>query len=148
VFGDLFQWCFNTDLNDPGAGCFVAFEFQVGKRSLCSFNEGNATTGDDTFFNGSFRVADSVFDASFAFFELDFGCCTGTDDCDTTGQFGQAFLQFLTVVIRIGVFDFGTDLGDTACDLLGVAGTFDNGGLVFGDDDLAGGTQHIEVGVF
>src|SRR5699024_7730480 len=74
-------------------------------------------------------------------------CGTGANYRDTAGQFSQAFLQLLTVVVRIGGFDLATNLRDATSNLLGVASTFDDSGFVLGDDHLASGTQHIEGSV-
>ena len=119
---------------------------QVGERLGAGLDQCNAATGDDAFFNSSLGVADSVLNAVLAFLELNFGCGTGLDDCNAAGQLGQAFLQLLAVVVRIGVFDLGTDLGNAASDLVGVAGTFNDGGLVLGDNNLAGASQEFQSG--
>src|SRR5919107_786531 len=78
--------------------CFVAGQVQVGECLEASLDEGNATTGDDAFLNGSLRVADCVLNAVLAFLELNFGSGTGLDDCHAAGQLGQALLQLLAVV--------------------------------------------------
>jgi hypothetical protein len=76
-----------------------------------------------------------------ALLELDLGGSAGLDDRNAAGQLGQALLQLLAVVVAVRVLDLGADLVDPARDLLGVAGAFDDGGLVLGDDDLAGAAQ-------
>src|SRR5439155_6203942 len=63
------------------------------------------------------------------------------------GELRQALLQLLAVVVRVAVLDLGADLVDAARDLLGGAGTVDDGGLVLGDDDLAGLAQEVQGGV-
>ncbi|MCY1228178.1 hypothetical protein D9M72_404770 [compost metagenome] len=143
---NLLQRRVNGNADDVGARCFIAFELQVGECLGAGLDQGHATTGNDAFFNGSLRVADSVLDAVLAFLELNFGSGTGLDDCNAAGQLGQALLQLLAVVVGIGVLDLGTDLGNAAGDLVGVACTLDDGGLILGDNDLACLAQEFEAG--
>ena len=76
--------------------------------------------------------------------ELDLGGGADLDDGDAAGQLGQALLQLLPVVVGVGVLDLGLDLVDAALDVVVVAATLDDGGLVLGDDDLAGLAQQVE----
>ncbi len=76
---------------------------------------------------------------------LHLGGGTNLDDGDATGQLGQTLLQLLTIVVGIGVLDFGTDLGHAGVDVLLGAGALHDGGLVLGDDDLLGVAEHGHV---
>src|SRR3546814_9467807 len=69
------------------------------------------------------------------------------EDGDTTGQLGEALLELLAVVVRVGVLDLVLDLLDAALDVGVVAGTLDDGGLVLGDDDLGGPAEQVDRGV-
>src|SRR4029077_2895942 len=84
--------------------------------------------------------------AVLALLELDLGGRADLDHRNTAGQLGQALLQFLAVVVGVALLDLGTDLVDPALDLGGVARTLDDGGLVLGDDDLAGLAEQLEAG--
>ena len=108
--------------------------------------QSHAATGDDALFDGSLRVANGVLDAVLALLELHLGGSSGLDHRNTAGQLGQALLQLLAVVVGVAVLDLGADLGHPAGDGVGVAGALDDGGLVLGDDDLAGGAQQRDVG--
>ena len=77
--------------------------------------------------------------------ELHLGGGADLEDGHATRQLGEALLELLAVVVGVGVLDFGLDLGDAAGDVAAVAGAFDDGGLVLGDDDLAGLAQHVET---
>src|SRR5690606_38276600 len=110
-------------------------------------DEGHTTSGDDALLNGSLRVANGVFDAVLALLELHLGGGSGLDDGNTTGQLGQALLQLLAVVVAVGVLDLGADLGHATGDGVSLACTLDNGGLVLGDDNLAGASEQVEGGV-
>src|SRR5690606_18804424 len=105
------------------------------------------TTGDDPLLLGGLGVADRVLDAVLALLELDLGGRTRLEDGDAAGELGEALLELLAVVVRVRVLDLGADLRDPALDLLGVAGALDDGGLVLGDDDLAGLAEEVEVRV-
>src|SRR5699024_6517989 len=105
-----------------------------------------ATTGDDALLLGGLGVAHGVLDAVLALLELDLGGRARLEDGDAAGELGEALLELLAVVVRVGVLDLGADLRDPALDLLGVAGALDDGRLVLGDDDLAGLAQQVEVG--
>ena len=100
--------------------------------------QGHAATGDDALLDGGLGVADRVLDAVLALLELHLGGGAGLDHRNTAGQLGQALLQLLAVVVGVAVLDLLPDLRDPARDRLAVTGTLDDGGLVLGDDDLAG----------
>jgi hypothetical protein len=148
VEGDLLQRSVDGNADDVRTGRFVAGQVQVGECLETRLDQRNATTGDDAFFNSSLGVADSVLNAVLAFLELNFSCGTGLDDCNAAGQLGQALLQLLAVVVGVGVFDLGADLGNAAGDLVGVACTLDDGGLVLGDNNLACLAQELQAGGF
>ena len=109
-----------------------------------SLQQSHAATGDDALFDGSLGVAHGVLDAVLALLELHLGGRAGLDDRNTAGQLGQALLQLLAVVVGVAVLDLGADLVDATGDLLGVTGALDDGGLVLGDDDLAGLAEQLE----
>ncbi len=82
------------------------------------------------------------------FFHLGLGCGAHLDHRHTTRQFGEAFLQLLTVKIGVGGFDFSLDLLNAALDVVGLAGAIDDGGILLGHHDLTGFAQLIDSGVF
>src|SRR5699024_2863628 len=106
----------------------------------------DATAGDDALVDGSLGVADGILDAVLALLELHLGGGTDLEDGHAAGQLGQTLVQLLTVVVGVGVLDLGADLLDATLDLLRGAGALDDGGVVLGNDDLAGGAQQRDVG--
>ncbi|MPM47325.1 hypothetical protein SDC9_94034 [bioreactor metagenome] len=72
----------------------------------------------------------------FLLFEFGLGCSADTDDGNTTGELGQTFLEFLTVIITGGLVDLNADLLDAGFDLSVVAFATDDGGVVFIGSDL------------
>ena len=147
VDGDLLQRSLDRDptMFAPVASSPVSF------RPLESLDGGlqqpDATARDDALFDRGLGVAHGILDAVLALLELHLGGGSGLDHRDAAGQLGQPLLQLLAVVVRVRLLDLGADLVDPAGDLLGVAGAVDDGGLVLGDDDLAGGAEQGDVGV-
>ena len=82
-----------------------------------------------------------------ALLELHLGGGTGLEDGHAAGQLGQTLGELLAVVVGIGVLDLEADLGHAGVNGLLVAGALDQGGLVLGDDDLAGLAQVLQGGV-
>ena len=85
-----------------------------------------------------------VINAVFLLFHFNFGRTTDTDHGNTASQLGQTLLQFLTVVIRGGVFDLLLDLANAGFDVGFLASTVNDGGLVLGNADFLGGAEHVE----
>ena len=76
-----------------------------------------------------------VFDASFFLFHFGLGRSADVDDCNAAGEFRQAFLQFLAIVIGGRLFDLTTDLSDAALDIGRFTSAFDNRGVFLVDSD-------------
>src|SRR5581483_7773118 len=85
-----------------------------------------------------------VLNAVFLFLQFNFGGRADADDRHTAGQFRQALLQLLTIIVAGAVVDLDLDLLNTALDGLLVASAIDNGGVVFGADHLARTTQVVD----
>src|SRR5690606_29762080 len=130
VDGDLLERGVDRDADDVRTGRLVTLQLEAVEGVLGGLDEGDATTGDDALLLGGLGVADGVLDAVLALLELDLGGRTRLDDGDAAGELGEALLELLAVVVRVGVLDLGADLLDAALDLLGVAGALDDGGLV------------------
>ena len=109
--------------------------------------QGGAATGDHALLDGRTRGRQRVLDAVLLLLELDLGGRADLDDGDAAGQLGQALLELLAVPVGVGVVDLALDLGDAALDVVARAGALDDGGVVLGDDDLAGLTEQVERGV-
>ena len=101
----------------------------------------HATAGHDALFEGRPGRRECVLDAVLLLLELRLGRGADLDDGHAAGQLGEPLLELLAVEVRVGGLDLGADLVDAARDPLGLAGTVDDGGLVLGDDDLAGAAR-------
>src|SRR5690606_35803997 len=147
VDGDLLQRGLNGQLDAVGTGGLVALQLQALEGGLSGLQQRHATTSQDALLDGGLGVADRVLDAVLALLELDLGGGTALDVGYAAGQLGQPLRQLLAVVVGVGALDLGADLVDAAGALLLVASALDDGGLVLGDDDLAGLAQQVQVGV-
>jgi hypothetical protein len=118
-------------------------------------NQSDTAAGNDAFFNRCAGGIEGVFNAGFLLFHFGFGCRADVDHGHAADQFGQTFLQLLTVVIGSGLIDLSPDLFDTAFQCGARTGTIDDGGIVFVDADALGFAQvgkgqvlHFDAQVF
>src|SRR6266487_2993520 len=89
----------------------------------------------------------SSLDSRLLFLQLGFGGCADFNDGDAADELGKALLELFLVVIAGGVFDLLADLLDTAFDVCGLAGTFDDRGVVLVDGDLLGAAEVLKLHV-
>src|SRR5207244_10801915 len=88
-----------------------------------------------------------IFDASFLLFHLRRGRSADVDDRNTAGEFRQALLQFLAIVITGRLFNLTTDLCDAALDIGFFAFAFHNGGVLLVNGDAFGTAEVFELDV-
>src|SRR5215207_3064030 len=148
VLGDLTDRLLERPMDDARAGPLVAVERveQLGHR-LLGVQERDASAGHDALLQGRPGRREGVLDAVLLLLELGLGCGTDLDDGDAAGQLGEPLLQLLAVEVRVGGLELGLDLVDAAPDRLRVTRAVDDGRVVLGDDDLAGPSQLVELGV-
>ena len=79
-----------------------------------------------------------ILDAGLLLLHLGLGGRADGDDGDAAGHLGQPLLQLLAVVVGGGLLDLVADLRDAALDIIGLAGSFDEGGVVLVDDQAFG----------
>src|SRR6056297_1899947 len=135
----------------PYNGDTGTFVFVVPLKILQRLNSadiGNAATGNDPFFNSSSGGTESIIEPVFFLFHLHFGSSSDINHSHTTCQFGKAFLQLLTVIVRGRILDLLTNLVDPCFDHLLITGTVYNRGVLLINGDLLGITQHIDGGAF
>src|ERR1039457_4024189 len=104
----------------------------------------HATARDDALFHGCAGCVQSVLDACFLLFHLALGCGADVNDGYATGELGQAFLQFLAVVVRGGFLDLTANLVDAALDVRTLATAFDDGRVFLVHDDALGAAKVVE----
>src|SRR5206468_7531771 len=105
------------------------FVFVVELQSIDSWQgaeQSHTTTSHDTFFDCRASSVQSVFNTSFLFLHFSLGRSADIDNRNATSQLGQAFLQFLAVVIGCGFLDLAANLSHPALDLARFAEAFDN----------------------
>ena len=120
---------------------FVALDGFDGRQAA---EQRHAAAGDDAFFDGRAGRVQRVFDAGFLFLHFGFGRGADVDDGHAAGELGQAFLQFLAVVVGGGFLDLAADLVDAALDLGALAVAFDDGGVFLVHHDALGAAEVFE----
>ncbi len=110
-------------------------------------NQRHAAAGNDAFLDCRAGGVHGVFDASLLFLQLGFGCRADFDYGNAADQLGQPLLQLFLVVVGGGVFDLRADLPHAAFDLAGLAGAFDDRGVVLVDGDLLGAAEILDLHV-
>ena len=73
----------------------------------------------------------SIFDAHLLFFHFHFGGSTDFHEGHTAGEFRHAFLELLAIVVARGGFNLLTDALDTIGDGVLVAGSVNDGRVLF-----------------
>ena len=102
------QWFFNSAQNDLDAGFLIwVVAFQVFDVSTCT-QQGNAAARNNAFFYSSTGSVQCIFNACFFLFHFNFSCSANLDHSNTACQFGNALLQFFTVVVGSCFFDLNT----------------------------------------
>ena len=137
IFSDYTQWnskCFGDHIKAKG---LVAFN--SGARFFHGGNAAHKThaaTSDHAFGHGRARRMKRVFNAALLFFQFRFAACANFNLRNAAGQFGQTFLQLLTVVVAISLIHLAANLLATILDGLGAAGAFNNRCVVGVNGDL------------
>src|SRR5258708_12874534 len=89
-----------------------------------------------------------ILHASLLLLHLGLGRDTDIDYGDTTSEFSQTLLQFLTIVVRSGFLDLTPDLVNSALDIFGRTFAFNDRRIFFVDGRPLGSAQIIQRNVF
>src|SRR5690554_6309560 len=107
VLRNLSDGLFESSANNP-----VSNDLFFGKSSqillfknFSSLNECYTATSDNTLFDCSPGSGERILNSVLLLLELDFCRCSNIDHCNTTGEFRQALLQLLSVVITGSILD-------------------------------------------
>ncbi|OPZ92203.1 MAG: hypothetical protein BWY73_00898 [candidate division TA06 bacterium ADurb.Bin417] len=147
VFGDLADGGFQGAHHDVPAP-FLVFVVELGLLDLGDrAQQGHAAAGDDAFLDRGPGRRKGVFHAGLPFLHVGLGRSAHVDHRDAAGQFRQAFLELLAVVVAVGLLDFLLDLVDAAGDVGGLAGALDNGGVLLVNHHPLGPSQHRQVNI-
>jgi hypothetical protein len=109
--------------------------------------QGHTAARHDAFFVGRAGRAEGVLDAVLALPEFRFRRGTDPDNRGAAGELGGTFLELLAVVVCGDDLELGFYLVQAVLDLREVTGAVEDGGVVLGDDDLAGAAELIEPGI-
>ncbi len=147
IIGDLTNRFFKSSEQNISAKRLLTFYVKCGKCFEAS-EISNATTRNNAFFDSSTGCVQCIFNSRLLLFHLNLSCSTNIDDSNTANQFGKSLLQFLTIIVRSGILNLGTDLLDTSGKLLFITGAVNKRGVVFIDDNALTGAEVIDGDIF
>jgi hypothetical protein len=133
------------DAHSCGGVAFEGLDSRILIECLQRVDQGGTATGHDAFFEGSAGGGHCIFDAVLLFLQFNLGGCTDLDDTDAAGQLGQALLELFLVPVGVGAGQLGAQLGNPGCDVFCGTCAVNDGGVVLGDRDAAGSTQHLKA---
>src|ERR1700722_971893 len=93
--------------------------------------KGYAAARNHSFFHGRTGCVQSIFDTRLLFLHFDFRRRTDLDQGYSAGELGNALLQLFLVVVGGRILDLLTNTLDAALDVRRLAGTVDDGGVLF-----------------
>ena len=105
----------------------------------------HAAADDNAFFDRCLRRVEGVLDQLLLLLHVGLGHRADADDRDAASDLGQALLQLLLVVVGGGLLDLRADAVGACLDLALLARTFDDGGGILGQADLAGRAQVLHL---
>src|SRR5436305_4587083 len=114
---------------------------------LAGVQQRDTAAGNNAFLDRRAGRVHRVVDAILTLLDFDFGSAADPDNGNAAGQFRQALLQFLFVVLRRRLLDLSPQLGAATRDVGLLAGAVDDRRAVLVDTDLLGGTEHVESDV-
>src|ERR1051325_8391877 len=147
VRGQRAQRRFNRALHDVHANLFVAFELHAFDRAQTT-EQSHTAARDDAFFDSRAGRMQGVLNTSFFLLHFGFGRGADVNHSNTTGQFGEAFLQFFAVVIRRGFLDLTANLANAALDFRRLAEAFDDRRVFFVHNNRLGAAKIFARDVF
>ena len=99
VAADLAKWFLDGTLDDVDTGSLIGVcTFQTFDGLLCT-DVGNATSGDNTFLNGSAGGAEGIVATVLFLLLFGFACSTDLKYAYTSAEFAQTLLKLLLVVV-------------------------------------------------
>src|SRR6266480_4694220 len=144
VESDLAGGLFESASHDACTNGFVIVELELFDDRDAT-EQRRASAGDNAFLDSCAGGMHSVFDTRLLFLQFGFGGCADLDDGDAPDQLGKALLELFLVVIAGGVFDLRADLLHTAFDVRGLAGAFDDRGVILVNGDLLGAAEILQL---
>src|SRR3954451_7467788 len=119
----------------------------VDRDRVSSAQQRDAAARHDALLEGGAGGLQRVLDAVLLLLHLGLGGSADLDDRNAAGQLREALLELLAIEVRVGVVDLDLDLVDAALDLLRIAPTVDDGGVVLGDHHTARTAELVDLGV-
>src|SRR6185312_14397803 len=134
-------------VDDPRARPLVRVVESVGVETVLGVQQRDATARHDTLLERGAGRLQRVLDAVLFLLHLGLRGGADLDHRNAPGELRQTLLEFFPIEVGVGVLDLLFDLLDPAFDVVALAGTVDDRGVVFGDDDATGLAELSQLGV-
>src|SRR5262249_5172684 len=128
VLRDLAERLLDRALDEADAEGLFAVELEV-IECLRRAEKRDTAALDDAFLDRRARGVEGVLDAGLLLLHFGLGRGANLDDGDTTGEFGEALLELLAIVVAGRSFNLLADGFDAAFDFLRIARAVDDGGV-------------------
>src|SRR5262249_51422407 len=119
------------------------FALQLVQR-LARTQQSDATPGENAFLDRGLRSMHGIVNAILAFLNFDLGGPADADHGNAARELRQPFLQLLTIVVGGSFLDLRLDLSDTSLNIVLLAGTTHDRGVLLLDRHLLGTAKHID----
>ena len=116
-------------------------------KHISSTDVSHTTTWKITFLDCGTGCIQCILDTVLLLFHLNLCSCTYIEDSDTAGEFAETLLKFLLVIIRSRRSNLFPDKFHTLCDIIFIACTAYDSGVLLGDGNLLSLTEHLRSGV-
>ena len=147
VQGDLTHRLFERALDDVDADGFVVMQLELVEQRDAA-DQSHAAAGNDAFLDCRACGVHGVFDASLLFLQLGFGCRAHLDHRNAADQLGQALLELFAGRSREVVSSTCARICRTRPSIsAGLAGAFDDRGVVLVDGDFLGAAEVLDLHV-
>src|ERR1700742_1604383 len=147
VLGDLTDRLLERAVDDPRARLLVRVLQLLRVETGLGVQQRDATTRHDALLERGAGRLQRVLDAVLFLLHLGLRGGADLDHRNAPGELRQTLLEFFPIEVGVGVLDLLFDLLDPAFDVVALARTIDDRGVVFGDDDAAGLTELGQLGV-
>ena len=116
-------------------------------KHLSSTDVSHTATWKITFLDCCAGCIQCILNTVFLLLHLHLGSCTYIEDSDTAGEFAETLLKFLLVIIRGRCSNLLPDKFNTLSDIILVACTAYDSGVLLGDGNLLSLTEHLRSGI-
>ena len=131
--------CHQGTLQNLNPGALIALQLlDKAVQPIGQLQECCSTTGNNAFFDRCTRGVQGILNPQLAVLEFRFRWGTDLDDGNAAGEFGDALVQLLAVIVGVGGIEFPLDRCDAVCDGGTVIIRGHDRGVLLADGDATG----------